>query len=175
MTTIDPPQVRLPLTLEKTAEAKWWQGQATVLYQIWDALRKLGTSNSSIISNSDLAETFVVACSDETTALTTGIKKAVFRAPYDCTIEEITGGVTTAPTGATLLEVDIGVNGTSILTTRMYFDASEKTTRTASVPLVISADELEQDDEIRIDIINVGSTIAGTGLKVTFKLKRTSS
>ena len=42
---------------------------------------------------------FVIACSDETTALTTGTK-VTFRLPYDYTITEVRASLTTAGTGA---------------------------------------------------------------------------
>jgi len=109
-----------------------------------------------------------VACSDETTALTTGAAKATFRMPYAFTLTDVRASVTTAPTGGTLLTVDVneGGAGSSILSTRLTFDASAKTTTTASTPRVISDTSLADDAEITIDIDAVGSTIAGAGLKV---------
>lgn len=173
-TFINPPEVRIPVTLQQSAESNYYQSTSTVLYQLWDALRKLGTSSSSIINNTDIEESFVVACSDETTALTAGTKKAVFRMPYNFTLTDVRASVTTAATGTTLLTVDIGQNDTSILLTKLTFDSGEKTTYTAATPAVTTVAALNNDDEIRIDILSVGSTIAGAGLKVTlagFKTK----
>jgi hypothetical protein len=107
-----------------------------------------------------------IACSDETTALTTGTAKATFRMPYAFTVTAVRASVTTAPTGGTLLTVDINESGVSILSTKLTFDASEKTTTTAATPAVISDTSLADDAEITIDIDAVGSTIAGAGLKV---------
>ena len=111
-------------------------------------------------------ESFIVACSDETTALTTGTAKATFRMPYAFTVTDVRASVTTAPTGATLLTVDVNDSGTTILSTKLTFDDSEKTTTTAATPRVISDTALADDAEITIDIDAVGNTIAGAGLKV---------
>lgn len=102
---------------------------------------------------------------DETTALTTGTAKYTFRMPYDFKLITPKDSVTTAPTGSGIT-VDINKNGTSILSTKLTIDATEKTSFTAATPAVISDNILEEDDEITIDIDVVGSTIAGAGLKV---------
>lgn len=119
----------------------------------------LGTNVKSL-------EHIAIACSDETTALTTGTEKVTFRMPYAFTLTDVRASVTTAPTGGTLLTVDVNESGSSILSTKLTFDASEKTTTTAATPRVISDSSLADDAEITIDIDAVGSTIAGAGLKV---------
>jgi hypothetical protein len=106
-----------------------------------------------------------VACSDETTALTTGAAKATFRMPFAMNLTAVRASVTTAPTGS-VLTVDINESGASILSTKITIDATEKTSTTAVTPPVISESSLADDSEITIDIDTVGSTIAGTGLKV---------
>lgn len=106
-----------------------------------------------------------IACSDETTALTTGTAKATFRTPFAMTLTGVRASVTTAPTGA-VLTVDINEGGASILSTKITIDATEKTSTTASIPPVISDTSLADDAEITIDIDTIGSTIAGAGLKV---------
>jgi hypothetical protein len=110
-----------------------------------------------------------LAVSDETTALTTGTAKITFRMPYAMTLTEVRGGVTTCPTGGTLLTVDINESGSTILSTKLTFDASEYTTTTAATPAVISDSSLADDAQITIDIDAIGSTIAGTGLKILLK------
>ena len=106
-----------------------------------------------------------VACSDETTALTTGTAKVTFRMPYAFTLTAVRASVTTAPTGS-VLTVDINEGGTTILSTKITIDATEKTSTTAATPPVISDASLADDAEITIDIDTVGSTVAGAGLKV---------
>ena len=106
-----------------------------------------------------------IAVSDETTALTTGTAKVTFRMPFGFTLTGVRASVTTAPTGS-VLTVDINEGGSSILSTKLTIDASEKTSTTAATPAVISDASLADDAEITIDIDTVGSTVAGAGLKV---------
>jgi len=114
---------------------------------------------------STATQSLVVAVSDETTALTTGLAKLTFRMPYAFTLSEVRASVTTAPTGAPIT-VDINDSGVTVLSTKLTIDATEKTSTTAAVPSVISDADLADDAEVTIDIDVVGSTIAGAGLKV---------
>ena len=118
-------------------------------------------------------EAAVIACSDETTALTTGTAKRTFRLPYAVAIDEVQASVNTAPVGSTLV-VDININGASILSTKLTIDAGEKTSLTAATAPVLSATTGAKGDEVTIDIDQVGSTTAGTGLKVTLVWRRTA-
>ncbi len=110
-------------------------------------------------------ESIVVACSDETTAITAGTGKVTFRMPCAFTLESVRASVTTAPTGATII-IDINESGTTILSTKLSIDTSEKTSTTAASAAVISDTALADDAEITIDFDQVGSTIAGAGVKV---------
>lgn len=107
-----------------------------------------------------------IAVSDETTDLTTGTGKVTFRMPFAMTLTAVRASVGTAPTGAAL-QVDINEGGVSILSTPITIDAGEKTSTTAATPPVISDTTLADDAEITIDIDQIGSTVAGKGLKVT--------
>ena len=111
------------------------------------------------------AQVIPIAVSDETTALTAGTAKVTFRMPFAFALSAVRASVTTAPTGS-VLTVDINEGGTSILSTKLTIDASEKSSVTAAVPAVISDAALADDAEITIDIDGVGSTVAGAGLKV---------
>jgi hypothetical protein len=106
-----------------------------------------------------------IACSDEATALTFGTAKATFRMPFAMTITQVRASVNTAPTGSALI-VDINENGTSILSTKLSIDATEKTSTTATTAAVISDSALADDSEITIDIDQVGTPVAGAGLKI---------
>ena len=113
---------------------------------------------------------FTVECSDETTAITTGTAKKTFRwALGAATITEVRASVTTAPTGAAII-IDINKAGgaTSILSTKLSIDAGEETSETAATPPVLTGATITDDEEITIDFDQVGSTVAGTGVKVTF-------
>jgi hypothetical protein len=108
-----------------------------------------------------------IACSDETTALTnsTSVAKVTFRVPYAMTVTAVRASTTTAPTGSTIL-VDIHENGTTILSTKIMIDANEFTSTTAATPYVLSDTALADDSEITVFADQVGSTIAGAGLKI---------
>ena len=112
-----------------------------------------------------VTESFIIATSDETTDLTTGTGKATFRIPYAFTLTAVRASVTTAPVGS-VITVDINESGTSILSTKITIAAGSKTSVGGTAP-VISDSALADDAEITIDIDTIGSSTAGTGLKVT--------
>jgi hypothetical protein len=126
-----------------------------------------GTTSGTFAQGNDarFQKEIGLACSDETTALTTGTAKVTFRMPYAMTLQAVRASVTTAPTGSTLV-VDVNEGGTSVLSTKLSIDASEKTSTTAATAAVISDSSLADDAEITIDIDQIGATIAGAGLKV---------
>ena len=109
---------------------------------------------------------FVVACSDETTDLTTG-QKVQFRTPFGFTVSGVRASLTTAATGASLFTVDIEQGGVSILSTPITIDSGETTSVTAATPPVISTTALTNDSIITIDVDQIGNTTSGQGLKVT--------
>jgi hypothetical protein len=111
-------------------------------------------------------EAYIAALGDESTAITTGTAKVTFRMPYALNLTEVRASVVTAPTGAAII-VDINESGSTVLSTKLSIDATEKTSTTATAPAVISDAALADDAEITIDIDQVGSTIAGAGLKIT--------
>ncbi len=114
---------------------------------------------------------YVIACSTETTPLSTGTAKVTFRMPTAGTLTAVKATVTTAPVGSALI-VDINEAGTTLLSTKLSIDASEKTSATAATPAVISDSALADDAEITIDVDQVGSTTAGAGLKVYLYVTR---
>lgn len=117
-------------------------------------------------------EVLQIACSDESTAITTGTAKVTFRMPFAMTLSAARASVTTAPTGSTII-IDIKESGTTIFSTKLSIDASEKTSTTAASAAVISDTSLADDAEMTINFDQVGSTIAGTGVKVTLIGTRT--
>jgi hypothetical protein len=112
-----------------------------------------------------IREEIVIPCSDETTAVTTGTGKVTFRMPFAMALTAVRASVTTAPTGSTLV-IDINENGSTILSTKLSIDATEKTSTTAASAAVISDASLADDAEITIDFDQVGSGVAGAGVKV---------
>jgi len=111
-------------------------------------------------------EYLVLAASDESTALTTGTGKVTFRMPYAMTLSAVRCSLTTAQTSGSILTVDINEGGTTILSTKLTIDNTEKTSTTAAAAAVISDVNLSDDAEITIDIDQVGDGTA-KGLKIT--------
>jgi hypothetical protein len=117
-------------------------------------------------------QSIIVAASDETTALTTGTAKVTFRMPYAFTLTSVRASLTTAQTSGTIFTVDINESGTTILSTKLTIDNTEKTSTTAATQPVISDTALADDAEITIDIDQVGNGTA-KGLKVVLIGTRT--
>jgi hypothetical protein len=113
---------------------------------------------------------YIIACSDETSDLATGTAKVTFRAPVAFKLTGVAASVNTAPTDADI-EVDINNGANSALSTLLSIDDGEKTSATAASAAVIDTDydDFAADAEITIDIDQIGSTIAGKGLKVILK------
>ena len=131
-----------------------------------DVLSKDGSGNATFAAPANPTQSFIIAASDETTALTTGTAKMTFWMPYAFTITDARASVTTAPVGSELT-VDINDGVTTILSTKITIDAGEKTSTTAATAKVISDTALADDAEVTVDIDAVGSGTAGAGLKVT--------
>jgi hypothetical protein len=143
----------------------------------------LASSLSSYLTSSSAASTYgtiaqakteylVLAASDESTALTTGTSKITFRMPYAFTLTAVRCSLTTAQTSGSILTVDINESGTTILSTKLTIDNTEKTSTTAATAAVISDVNLADDAEITIDIDQVGDGTA-KGLKITLIGTRT--
>ena len=136
----------------------------SLLYQRVDASTLIVVNGGA----SSLPVEISFALSDETTDLTVGASKITFRMPYAMTLTEVRASVATAPTGSNII-VDINQGGTTIMTTdKLSIDASEKTSTTATTAAGLTTTALTDDAEITVDIDQVGSTIAGAGLKITF-------
>ena len=112
-----------------------------------------------------------VALSDETTAITTGVGKITFRAPFAMTLYQIPRASLSTASSSGNPEIDINKNGTTIFSTRLTIDATEKTSTTAATPAVLSTTTFADDDEITMDIDVAGT--AAAGLKVTLYYRRT--
>ena len=106
-----------------------------------------------------------IACSDESTALAAGVAKVTFRMPCAMTLVAVRASLTTAQASGSIFTVDINEGGTTILSTKLTIDNTEKTSTTAATPAVISDTALADDAEMTIDIDQVGDGTA-KGLKV---------
>ena len=104
-----------------------------------------------------------VAFGDETTAHTTGTAKVSFHMPFGMVLTDVKVGLTTAGTGAALFTVDLNEAGTSVLSTKITVDATEKTSATAATPPVISDSAIAVDAlmTVDIDLMDTGGVAAG--------------
>ncbi len=140
------------------------------IYALTSSLSSYLTSSTASSTYGTIAqaktEYLVLAASDESTALTTGTTKVTFRMPYAMTLSGVRCSLTTAQTSGSILTVDINEGGTTILSTKLTIDNTEKTSTTAATPPVISDTALADDAEITIDIDQVGDGTA-KGLKIT--------
>jgi len=114
-----------------------------------------------------------LACSDETTALTTGTSKVTFRMPHAMTLTSVRASLNVAGTTSGITTIDINEGGTSILSTKLTIDLTEKTSTTAATPSVISDSSLADDAEITIDIDAISGGATEKGLKITLIGTRT--
>lgn len=119
-------------------------------------------------------EIIILACSDETTALTAGTDKVKFRMPFAFYVTGVSASLSTAGTGADLLTVDINETGTSILSTLITLDATETTSTTAATAAVISDASIAADAEISVDIDQIDTDGVSKGLKVKIEGYRTA-
>jgi len=160
-----------------------FEGGAYSLLVDLSAYLTSATAASTYLTTSTAASTYgtiaqakteylVLAASDESTALTTGTAKVTFRMPYAMTLTGVRCSLTTAQTSGSILTVDINDSGTSILSTKLTVDNTEKTSTTAATAPVISDTSLADDAEITIDIDQVGDGTA-KGLKITLIGTRT--
>ena len=121
-----------------------------------------GAPGTSIVNS-------ICAQSDQVTPLVVDLVNPTntFRSSFAMTLigGHVRINVNTAPTGAKL-EVDIHMNGTTIFSTLITIDIGQKTSVGAAVPYVLDTVIVPDDAEFETFITQVGSTIAGTGLKV---------
>ena len=113
-----------------------------------------------------------IAASDETTALTVADDKVTFRMPYAMTLNAGIAGVraslTTAGTTSGVTTIDIEQGGTSILSTLLTLDYTEKTSLTAATPVVVGTTALTDNAEItvNVDVLSGGATEAGLKIQL---------
>jgi hypothetical protein len=127
-------------------------------------------ARSAIGAGTD-SDVIVIPVGDESSALTTGTNRVRFRMPFAATLLAVRANVNTAPTGSTLI-VDVNEAGTSVLGTKLSIDATEFSSTTAASAATITDSSLADDAEISIDIDQIGSTVAGAGLKVSLFVRR---
>ena len=123
--------------------------------------------DASSIKHSNALE---VACSDESTALTTGTAKCTFRMPFAMTLNSGEDGFRASLTGAGSTSgsttIDCNMNGSTLLTTKCTINYGDKTSVGATVPVVIGTTALLDNSEITVDIDGLTGGADETGLKI---------
>lgn len=84
--------------------------------------------------------------------------------PYNFTITNLIATVTERPTGAAII-IDLLKNGSSILNSPVQIDDGEYSSKTSSAPYNTVSNLLNDDDQLIIDVTQVGSATRGKGLK----------
>lgn len=147
-------QPPLPTTGTLMAVAAWaLDAFRKVFYAVWQAQE----------------QSFIVVCSDETTALTTGTAKVTFRMPWALKLTNLKASLSTTQTSGSIFTVDVNNSGSTLISTKLTIDNTKETSLTAATAFVFASTDttLDADEEITIDIDQVGDGTA-KGLKVTF-------
>jgi hypothetical protein len=109
----------------------------------------------------------VVACSDLTTALTTGTAKNTFPWPRNVTLSSVHAFLVTPQTSGSIFTVDVNEAGSTILSTKITIDNGETDSTTAAAAPVLSDTGLAAMAKITVDIDQVGDGTA-KGLYLVF-------
>lgn len=110
-------------------------------------------------------ESFYVNLGDKTTALATGESAQDFIVPYDMTLTEFIGEVSTVQASGSTLTIDVKVNTVSILSVKITIDNNERSSITAATGSAISAPSVLKGDRMTFHIDAVGT--GGKGAAVT--------
>jgi hypothetical protein len=121
----------------------------------------LAVEGVNVITTSGVGQkdVWLIPIGDETTAITTGTK-VTFRAPFAATVTAVRASLTTDSSSGTPT-FDIHETGTTILSTKLTIDATEKTSTTAAAAAVISDSAIADDAELTIDVDVAGTGAAG--------------
>tara|TARA_R110002096_G_scaffold88531_1_gene202469 strand:+ start:930 stop:1664 length:735 start_codon:yes stop_codon:yes gene_type:complete len=123
----------------------------------------------SMVAPAAKTEVIAIALGDESTVLaaaSTTVPVVTYHMPYGFTLTNVKVGLTIAGTGAALATFDVHEAGTTVLSTKVTVDASEKTSGTAATQPVISAPALAVDSliEIFVDLVDTDNVAAGAKL-----------
>ncbi len=105
---------------------------------------------------------------DETTTLTTGTGKYIFRAPANMTITGVRASLATvSSSGLPTFDVNVGDTPATILSTKLTVDASEKTSVTAAAAPVITSGNVAVDGQVSVDVDVAGTGASGAKVYLT--------
>ena len=139
--------------------------------------KAIGNDSATLFSDSTEATgnkweypttSFVVACSSESDDLETGDDKLQFRMPFQFELTDIISNVNTAATGADI-NVQVQEDGSDIMSgVGITIDATETSSETSATQPTITDSTLAFNSIISVDLDQIGSSTAGTGLKINF-------
>ena len=147
----------------------------------WDSTNKqlfVKAADGSMVPIGSLRD-FPVALSDETTALTTGVRVTISYWPRASVLTDIPiWMVGTAPVGSAI-QLDIRVGGTSIFSTLPTIAASSLssvggTAAVFSTAFVSGGQQIAAGSVVTFHVLQIGSSTAGAGLKVFVPMRRAS-
>ena len=121
---------------------------------------------ASKVGTNAATESYSIALGDESTVLaaaSTSVPVVTFNMPYAFHVTDVKASVTVAGTGVALVTVDVHEAGTTILSTKVTIDASEKTSGTAATAPVVSAPAIAEDAlmEVFVDLVDTNNLAAG--------------
>jgi hypothetical protein len=126
----------------------------------------LGTDYKALLAEAK-KQYMSIALGDETTAITTGTAKVTWRAPHAGTITAVRASLSTASTSG-IPAFNIKKNGTTIFSTTLTIDATEKTSVTAATAAVLSVTSFADDDEFTFDIDTAGTGAKGPKITIYY-------
>ena len=104
---------------------------------------------------------FVMACSDQTTAIDSTGTKLTFYMPYAYTVSEVRASLTTTSSSGTPT-IDISENGTSLMTsTKITIDPGDLLSTDSAVQPVLTDTALADESKITIDVDVTGTDATG--------------
>ena len=125
-----------------------------------------GGSGGGITSQS---ESILLVLEPLDTDASAGTKKAVIPYfPYSLSSITLNLAVDTAPTGSTFI-VDLNVDGTSILSTKISIDDGETDSSTAATAYALTTTSIAEGAKVTIDIDQVGATTPGQNPVLTIE------
>ena len=110
-----------------------------------------------------------MALGDESTVLaaaSTTVPVVTFNMPYGFTLTNVKASSTVAPTGAALLTLDVHAAGTTVLSTKVTIDATEKTSGTAATQPVVSTSSIADNSLIQIFVDQIDTDNVAAGVKI---------
>jgi hypothetical protein len=125
-----------------------------------------GSVDIGMVSVAAKTEMIAIALGDESTVLATAsttVPVVTYHMPYAFTLTDVKVGLTVAGTGAGLVTIDVHEAGTTVLSTKVTVDATEKTSGTATTAMVISDSALAVDSliEIFVDVVDTDNVASG--------------